>query len=150
MLAASFLGLPAVASILVAGWIFVVFGLTQLSILIALLLCFIACGLIMVLKLVLHRPRPLTDYAKRMRFQTYSFPSGHSFSAAVLYGFAAHLISLYALTSWAAWTTLALYGLILLVGISRIYLGAHYLLDVLAGWALGIVILWAIVTVVPV
>lgn len=150
MTACSFFGLPIVAGVLVAGWVLAVFGLTQPTILGALLLCFVACGLIMLLKVVLHRQRPLTLYVENMRFKTYSFPSGHSFSAAILYGFAAHLIGLYAISSWSGWAALLLYVVIFLVGLSRIYLGAHYVLDVLAGWGLGFVLLWAIVVVLPV
>ena len=63
--------------------------------------------------------------------QGYSFPSGHSSSAAATYGTAA-------LTLKKRWVTVTAAVLTLLVGISRFVLGVHYPTDVLAGWALGL------------
>jgi undecaprenyl-diphosphatase len=60
-----------------------------------------------------------------------SFPSNHAVNATVL----ATLISLYMPRLWLAATTLAI-----LVGYSRVYVGVHYPLDVLAGSVLGIVV----------
>ena len=64
--------------------------------------------------------------------QGYSFPSGHSANAAAAFG------SL-AVTGKKKWLTVLAFVLPLLVGISRVAMGAHYPTDVLAGWALGIV-----------
>lgn len=64
--------------------------------------------------------------------QGYSFPSGHSANAANAFG------SL-AVTGKKKWLTVLAFVLPLLVGISRVAMGAHYPTDVLAGWALGIV-----------
>jgi undecaprenyl-diphosphatase len=60
-----------------------------------------------------------------------SFPSNHAVNASVL----ATLISLYMPRLWLAATALAI-----LVGYSRIYVGVHYPLDVLAGSVLGIIV----------
>ena len=60
-----------------------------------------------------------------------SFPSGHAataFAAAIAVG------AFYPRIRWP------LLGLAALVGLSRIYLGVHYWLDVLAGAALGVVL----------
>ncbi len=66
--------------------------------------------------------------------QGYSFPSGHSSSAAAVYGsLAAHKK-----TSRLLWVLA--FVLPLLVGISRVYVGAHYPTDVLCGWLLGTLI----------
>ncbi len=66
--------------------------------------------------------------------QGYSFPSGHSSSAVAAYGsLAAHERKRKLL--WALAIVLPL-----LVGFSRVYVGAHYPTDVLCGWALGIFI----------
>jgi undecaprenyl-diphosphatase len=60
-----------------------------------------------------------------------SFPSNHAVNACVL----ATLVTLYTPRLWLMATALAI-----LVGYSRIYVGVHYPLDVLAGGALGIVV----------
>lgn len=69
--------------------------------------------------------------------QGYSFPSGHSSSAASLWG---------SLAKWfkKKWLTVVCGLIILLVGISRFCLGVHYPTDVLAGWALGLGIVFFI------
>lgn len=62
--------------------------------------------------------------------QGYSFPSGHSANAVSMYG---------GLAAYGKkkWLTILAVLLPLLVGISRVAVGAHYPTDVLAGWALG-------------
>jgi len=148
MLLASFLGLPIVTAAIVTIGLWVSFGLGNESVALALLLCFVAMGVNLVLKLTLQRARPETLYASSIRFNTYSFPSGHSFSAFMLYGLCAYLASEYFVAAWAPVLTWGFVGLIILVGLSRIYLGAHYLLDVFGGWVLGGFFLWLILVVV--
>lgn len=63
--------------------------------------------------------------------QGYSFPSGHSTNAVSLYGSIANGIR-------KKWMTILAVVLSLLVGISRVTVGAHYPTDVLAGWLLGL------------
>ena len=62
--------------------------------------------------------------------QGYSFPSGHSTNGAAAYGSLARCIK-------EKWTAVLAFLLPLLIGISRVTVGAHYPTDVLAGWALG-------------
>jgi membrane-associated phospholipid phosphatase len=89
------------------------------------------------LKLAFHRPRPELAF---LHLETYSFPSGHSTAATAAFGAVAFLL-------WPRAGTvrrrvalvMAAVGLICLVGFSRLYLGVHYLSDVLAGFALGAV-----------
>ena len=59
------------------------------------------------------------------------FPSGHAAVAATI------VVSLGSAASPA--TRMALVGLAAVVGVSRTYVGAHYPLDVIGGWALGVV-----------
>ncbi len=84
------------------------------------------------LKAVLKHPRPdpslwLTSASN------YSFPSGHAQSSTTFYGWLSIKIK-----KW--WLLIGSTTLIILVGMSRIYLGVHWLGDVLAGWGIGIVI----------
>ena len=90
------------------------------------------------LKHVFARQRPHFD-DPLLTLTTYSFPSGHTLMATVFYGTLCVLI-VSRIVSWRARvvTILAAGFMILLVGFSRIYLGAHYLSDVLAAIAEGL------------
>jgi membrane protein DedA with SNARE-associated domain/membrane-associated phospholipid phosphatase len=91
-----------------------------------------------VLKEAFHRARPsLWDV---VALHSYSFPSGHAMAAVAIYGMAAVV----AVRLWPRLTRVAEIGmplLALLIGISRVYLGAHWPTDVLAGFAAGTFIL---------
>jgi undecaprenyl-diphosphatase len=105
----------------------------------------IMCGLIIwatitvgsILKLWLRRPRPLTYKARQWTFVTFSFPSGHAAGAAIAYGALIYIALRTPLVTWSLPVVVILIGWIGLVGISRVYLGAHYPSDVIAGWLLG-------------
>ncbi len=91
----------------------------------------------LLLKHVFHRQRPLFENPL-VTLTSYSFPSGHTMGAALFYG-ALAAFAVVALRGWR-WKTLAVLAasfVVLLVGFSRIYLGAHYLSDVLGAFAAG-------------
>lgn len=92
-------------------------------------------------KLLTHRQRPDTLFVQNMHFKRFSFPSGHAYGSLLVYGFLAHLAS--SLPIYLAAGTV-----VFLIGLSRLYLGAHFPSDVvggwlMAGWALAIVIVYA-------
>jgi membrane-associated phospholipid phosphatase len=66
---------------------------------------------------------------------TYSFPSGHAMGSATL-GMA--LIILCWWTRWRWPVTVVSVAFVLVVGVSRVYLGVHYPSDILAGWSAAI------------
>jgi undecaprenyl-diphosphatase len=78
----------------------------------------------------------------------YSFPSGHSLAAAVFYGLLAYLLTqsikkpVYRYGIW-----ILAFGLIVLVGFSRIYLGVHWPTDILGGILLGFLWIFLVVSV---
>jgi undecaprenyl-diphosphatase len=90
------------------------------------------------LKLAFQRPRPFFD-DPIVAFTGYSFPSGHTMAATVLYGvLAAYFFARTPDRRSRVLIVLAAGFLIALVGFSRMYLGAHYLSDVLAAMAEGL------------
>jgi membrane-associated phospholipid phosphatase len=83
------------------------------------------------------RPVPFFDYPLPV---SHSFPSGHAFFAASLLGGLAVLASdRVRSTSLRIAIWLIAVGLILLIGLSRVYLGVHYPSDVFAGYAVAVV-----------
>lgn len=89
------------------------------------------------LKYVFQRTRPHFD-DPLVSLLTYSFPSGHTVAATLFYG----VLAAYVCTVLPRWRTRALVAvaaclMVALVAFSRIYLGAHYLSDVLAAIAEG-------------
>ncbi len=93
-----------------------------------------------VLKGEFHRVRP-APVLGMIPVQAFSFPSGHAMVSAAFYGFLAYLSWRVLRGWWRTASTLALLALVLAIGLSRLYLGVHYLTDVLAGYLAGFV--WA-------
>ena len=89
-----------------------------------------------ILKIVLKRPRP-TEF--RIINETgYSFPSGHSMISMAFYGLLIYLIYKKIKNKYLKATLIIiLLLLILAIGISRIYLGVHYVSDVIGGFLIS-------------
>jgi len=94
------------------------------------------------LKHALHLPRPLAVlgpgavHVVAEPLRQYSFPSGHSSAAAAL--------AVAAALARGARRAAPLLVLAAVGGISRVYVGAHWTIDVAAGWALGAVLALAV------
>jgi membrane-associated phospholipid phosphatase len=87
------------------------------------------------IKLLLRRSRPVDLYDGPSQF---SFPSGHATMSIVLFGFLAILLAHGASPQTRRTTIGSALSLILLISFSRIYLGAHWFSDVLAGLSFGV------------
>jgi undecaprenyl-diphosphatase len=91
-----------------------------------------------ILKLIFHRARPqFRDTVQSLT--SYSFPSGHTMIATVFYG----ALAVFVIANSKSWllriiSIAVALVMIMLVAFSRIYLGAHYLSDVLAAMAEGL------------
>jgi len=92
-------------------------------------------------KLAMHAPRPswVSTNVQAMASETgFGVPSGHAEIGAGLWG----MIAAYYRNTWD-WIAAVL--LVFFIGLSRIYLGVHFPQDVLVGWLLGFLTLWAFV-----
>jgi len=104
-----------------------------------LVLC--ACLAILVsemVKTVVNRPRPDVAFALVARPRSASFPSGHALLSMAVYGSLALAVT--RRLRRRSHRILVLGGtgiLILLIGCSRLYLGVHYVTDVVGGWLAG-------------
>lgn len=90
------------------------------------------------LKRLFHRPRPESIFDSL----GYSFPSGHSFFALVLYCMVAYWLARDAPPRRRKWIWAAAVTATLLMGFSRVYLGEHFPSDVAAGFAIAIPWVW--------
>lgn len=101
----------------------------------------------LLVKYAVHRPRPsanLIEVARKL--SGYSFPSGHVMFYTAFFGFLAFLAYTLFRPSWIRTVLVVFFsGLVIFVGPSRVYLGAHWSSDVLGGYLLGSLGLLAII-----
>ena len=100
------------------------------------------------MKLAFARARPVFE-APLVSLHTFSFPSGHASGATLFYGFLACLLVRHVASNGKrAAIVLAAALMVAAVCLSRVYLGAHYLTDVLAGVAEGLAWLAVCITAI--
>ncbi len=93
--------------------------------------------LVALLKVALARPSPFPGDAAQ-GFEQFSFPSGHSAAGAVIYGFLAFLLARRQPLSARATAYGTAAAVVTLIGLAHLYLGTHWLSDVLGGICLGL------------
>lgn len=147
MRAVSFCGAPG--TLLMAALVLALYlGARRRSTDIGMLLLAVGGGELLnpLLKVVFARERP-SFLDPLVMLKTYSFPSGHATGSTIFYGLAAYLAAR-AARRWGlrVLAVVAAIVAVLLIGFSRIYLGAHYLSDVVGGFGVGLVWLASVVT----
>ena len=89
------------------------------------------------IKQIIQRPRPVGH--RIIDESGYSLPSGHSMVSMAFYGFLIYLIYKNVKNKYLRTTLIILLTLLIIsIGVSRIYLGVHYVSDVLAGFLVAI------------
>lgn len=100
----------------------------------------------LIIKAVIARPRPDVSLVNQIGefTKTDSFPSGHVLLFLGLYGVLILIVSKgeNSLTKYLVFITL--FTLIILIGVSRVYLGAHWFSDVIGAYLLGFLWLFMI------
>lgn len=101
----------------------------------------LSAGINGTVKLLFGMPRPYWVEPRVLGLSegtSYGFPSGHSQNALVVWG---------RLAAWfkGRWVKIGLGTLIFLIALSRLYLGVHFPTDVLGGWLIGGLLLWALI-----
>ena len=88
-------------------------------------------------KLLFHQPRPywIGDVKQLAKESSYGIPSTHASDSLAVGGFLAYRIN----RSWF-WVVMSV--ILFFIGLSRIYLAAHFTHDVLFGWLIGAIVLW--------
>ena len=125
-----------VASLLTGAWLAYRRHWTELTILVVgALVILLGTN---VIKDIVDRPRPIDGLVEA---EGNSYPSGHA-SHAVIYAWIALTISLRSRAGMSRGTAIVTFGIIAAaaIGLSRVYLGVHYLSDVSGGWGFGVTV----------
>jgi undecaprenyl-diphosphatase len=89
-------------------------------------------------KAVVGRSRPPLSEAVPPFEYAFSFPSGHALNSTVIAGIVAYLLVRRLRTRWARGLAVVVAVLwAVAMGLSRVFLGHHWLTDVIVGWSLG-------------
>lgn len=93
------------------------------------------------------RDRPPHSLAVPPFESSASFPSGHTLNATVVLGLTAYLLVIWLRKKrWRAVVLVVLGAFVVAMGLSRVFLGHHWLTDVIAGWAIGLGWLATVIT----
>lgn len=137
MLAVTTIGSPIPIALIAIAWAGIEFAWNRRDRALVMIASLAAAPLFFVLKEFFHRHRPATLYAQSLGIHSYSFPSGHATMSFSVLLTLAYLLSMRLPRVWSRVVTLVLIIIVLGIGISRVYLGAHYPTDVVGGWLVG-------------
>lgn len=96
-------------------------------------------------KWIFHLPRPFwinNDIVAHASETSFGAPSGHAQNAVAMWGLIAASIH-------KTWVWIAAIFLMIMIGVSRLVLGVHFLLDVITGWVIGAILLWSFLRLEP-
>ena len=96
-------------------------------------------------KVLFHTPRPFwysSDIKAYVHEYQFGNPSGHAQNAVAFWGYLATYFK-------KRWFWISAILLMFLIGLSRLVLGMHFHIDVLSGWIIGIILLWAFIRFSP-
>jgi undecaprenyl-diphosphatase len=107
------------------------------------------CGHLLnqLLKVLIERPRPemAAEEMASLGVDSFAFPSGHAQSSTIFYGFLIYILWRHVQTPWLRWLGIAAgVTMIILVGLSRMYLGVHWPSDIVGAYSIGVlwILLW--------
>ena len=93
-----------------------------------------------IVKHIIRRSRP--DVLKLIKQGGFSFPSGHSMIAVCMYGYLIYTVNKRFTNKYLKFISIfMLVVLIISIGLSRVYVGVHYISDVIAGYILALILL---------
>lgn len=125
-----------VSGAIITTIIFLFFNKHRKDALVFAFILFLGIGLNYFLKDLFHRPRP--NFFPLVHEATYSFPSGHAMNSFIFYTSLSYFIVRKLQKKKLKYILMFFFSVLIgLIGISRIYLGAHYPSDVLAGYFAG-------------
>jgi len=137
----SWLGTVYVAAIMVIVFSIIFFVFKYMREGFFVLSCLLSGGVSYVLKTLIDRPRPTTDFVRIVEETHYqSFPSGHVlfytafFGTLMVIAISSSILKL----SWKLIISSICVAMIVLGAVSRIYLGAHWFTDVIGGFIVGV------------
>ena len=148
MTAISWLGFSPQSVIITVAIILLILGLgLQWEALVALIAALLSIGLNVLVKDLIARPRPAATLVHVLAtLKDFSFPSGHVMYYTGFFGFIVFLAFTLLKPSLKRTLLVVFFGLlVLLVGISRIYVGEHWASDVVGAYLLGALTLVAII-----
>ena len=98
--------------------------------------------LMLFLKNIFNRPRPLIPLLSEAG--GLSFPSGHAFMSFSFFGLLIYIVYKEIKSAWKYLLIILIACIVLLIGLSRIYLRVHYASDVIAGLCMGF--MWIVIS----